>query len=289
MGDQVTVPPAFDAAFYLQSYADLSAFSPQAALDHYDTYGRAEGRLASPLATREGLRDWIGNERRALEIGPFCNPFLTGREVAYLDVLTAKELRERALAIGLDASRCPARIEYVGDIEQIDRTFDLVFSSHSIEHQPDLVHHFQGVARILRPGGIYALIVPDKRFCFDHFNPESTIAGVLEAYHEKRRTHGLRSVIEHIALVTHNDAGRHWAGDHAELPVSDQPRRIAEAMEYYEANREGYLDVHAWCFTPRNFARICETLYLMGLTTLRPVSVYDTPADRMEFCAVLQA
>ena len=283
------VPPTFDAAFYTQHHEDLSAFSASAALDHYESHGRREGRVASALATREGLRAWIGTDRSALEIGPFCNPFLTGRGIAYLDVLTATELRARAEAIGLDPSQCPVRIDYVGDIAQIDRTFDLVFSSHSIEHQPDLVHHLAGVARILKPSGFYALIVPDKRFCFDHFNPESTIAGVLEAHDERRKTHGIRSVIEHIALVTHNDAARHWAGDHAELPVSDQPRRIAEAMAYYEANRDGYLDVHAWCFTPKNFLRIMETLSLMGLTKLKPVAVYDTPANRMEFCAILQA
>ncbi len=285
----MTVPPTFDAAFYVQHYEDLSHFSARAALDHYNSHGRAEGRIASALATREGLRDWIGEDTNALEIGPFCNPFLTGSKTAYLDVLTATELRSRADAIGLDASRCPERIDFVGDIAQVDRTFDLVFSSHSIEHQPDLVHHLAGVERVLKPSGVYALIVPDKRFCFDHFNPESTIAGVLEAHQERRTTHGIRSVIEHIALVTHNDAQRHWAGDHAPLPVSDQPRRIAEAMAYYEANRDGYLDVHAWCFTPTNFHRILETLNLMGLTALKPVAVYDTPADRMEFCAILQA
>jgi SAM-dependent methyltransferase len=47
--------------------------------------------------------------------------------------------------------------------------FQLIMSSHALEHQPDLVRHLQKVSRLLRKGGYYLAFVPNKRFCFDHY------------------------------------------------------------------------------------------------------------------------
>ena len=91
-----------------------------------------------------------------------------------------------------------------------------VFSSHCIEHQPDLVRHLQEVANLLEPDGAYFLLIPNKLYCFDHFIAETSVADVMLAHHLGHRVHTLASVIEHRALTTHNDPSRHWLGDHAD-------------------------------------------------------------------------
>ena len=109
-----------------------------------------------------------------MEIGPFGQPVdFTGEHVRYADALSTEDLRSIAAVNGMDPARCPP-IHYVvteAPLEAIPECFATVFSSHCIEHQPDLVQHLQAVGELLEPGGSYFLIVPDKRYCFDHFRP----------------------------------------------------------------------------------------------------------------------
>lgn len=203
-------------------------------------------------------------------------------------MLSADQLRERAASLGMDPANCPARIDYVGNLADVDARFDAVVSAHAIEHQPDLVAHLEQVAAILAPGGRYYAIVPDKRFCFDHFIPESSIATIVAAHRGEQRQHTLRSVIEHVALTTHNDPGRHWCGDHGTPLGPDEAMRVEAALKLYGDGDGGYIDVHAWYFTPASFRTNVELLFRLGLTRMRAIAVYDTPRDRQEFCAILE-
>jgi SAM-dependent methyltransferase len=286
-GPAAVLPPRFDATEYLARNPDL-AIGPVEAEAHYLNEGRARGLVASPLALRENLVAMIADGRSVLEIGPFCNPLLRGPKIAYLDVLDADQLRARAREIGLDPEGCPAHIDYVGGLERVKRRFDAVVSSHAIEHQPDLIHHLQQIERILEPDGLFCLIIPDKRYCFDHFLAESTIAQVLQAHREQRRTHSLASIVEHVALTTHNDSRRHWRGDHGEAVPADRAARLRKAMRDHDFALGSYVDVHAWYFTPDRFAEIVEALGGLGLIGLELASVYDTVRGRNEFCAVLR-
>lgn len=284
----INVPSSFDPIFYRERYLDLAKMSDKEAQLHYNTYGCKEGRISSPFAVREALANHASQATKKLEIGPFCNPILLGHDVSYLDVLDEEQLRKRALEFGMDPARCPDRIHYVGGIEQVTERFDAVLSAHCIEHQPDLISHLNGVADILRPNGCYYLIIPNKLYCFDHFIAESTVAQVVEAHFDQRRLHKLGSVIEHMALTTHNDPGRHWRGDHGIPPGASDAKRVSNAVDYFVANQGGYIDVHAWYFTPNRFSQIIDTLFNLNLIRLRAVGVYDTPMDRQEFCAVLE-
>lgn len=285
------LPAEFDFAFYQRSYSDLSDRGEALLREHYETFGRGEGRSASPASRRKGFLDLVPSDRPVLEIGPFYSPCVRGRNVAYFDVLDQQALRERAKKIGHPANTVP-RIDYLdpnGDLSVVKDTFAAVVSSHCIEHQPDLVYHLQQVARLLEPGGRYFLLVPNKLYCFDHFIAESTIANVLDAHRAGLRVHRLESVIEHRALTTHNDPGRHWKGDHADPSYwSTIPARTRAALAEYDAAKGGYVDVHAWQFTPPSFRRIVQYLFELGLIALQPERVYDTPHGSNEFTAVLR-
>ena len=283
------LPPVFDPGFYRETYPDLALADDAAAIRHYADQGRREGRLGSPMARREGLVERIDPARPTLEIGPFCRPLVRGNAVRYLDRLDAAGLRARAIQLGMDPTGCPERIDFLGGIDEVEpASFDAVVASHSIEHQPDLVRHLEAVARALTANGRYYLVIPDKRFCFDHFLGESTIADILDAFEEERTVHRLGSVVEHAALVTHNDPARHWRGDHGEVSDDEGRRRAAEAIEAHRRSAGDYLDVHAWQFTPASFGAMMRTLAGLGLSAFEVEAVYDTPRDRAEFCAVLR-
>ena len=170
----------------------------------------------------------------------------------------------------------------------------MVFSSHNIEHQPCLITHLQELASLLRPGGQVVLFVPDRRYCFDHFLPETTLLDILAAWVEPRgRRHQVRDVVKHWLFVAHNDAGRHWRGDHG-----DDPHRAmttpaggdhAQALKDFHAQAPAYLDVHAWQFTPDSFRGLVAQLNAMRLSPLTAARVYPTVTGSQEFYAVLTA
>lgn len=239
---------------------------------------------------RENFVELVGKNKKILEIGPFFRPIFTGDDVCYFDVLDTNELRERAASAGYPVSSIP-NIDFVsavGDLSIVNAEFDAVVSSHCIEHQPDFIEHLKQVERIISGDGRYFLIIPDKRYCFDHFIAQSTIAGIIDAHVERRTKHRLASVIEHRALTTHNDPVRHWRGDHADLHYhSSIAARTKMAIEEYNSANGKYIDVHAWQFTPDSFRQLMTTLVEAGLSPLGVERVYPTPSGRNEFIAVL--
>lgn len=280
------LPSEFDAGLYRARYADLQQMSDAELADHFDTYGSDEGRCASTVQGRQDFFGLIPGIARTLEIGPFNNPAVRTPSTQYFDTLSAQDLRSRARQIGIDDANIPD-IHWVdsnGDLSVVTEKFDICVSSHAIEHQPDLVRHLVDVERLLVLGGRYFLAVPDRRFTFDHFLKESNIAEVLDAHEERRRIHTLRSVIEHRALTTHNDAAAHWQGLHGD-PICDH-KRVQLALEEYEST-SGYIDVHAWIFTFRTFRTVVETLTSLGLINLRLERLYPTLYGSNEFYAVL--
>jgi SAM-dependent methyltransferase len=278
-----------DTKYYKKIHPDLAMLSEAELVDHYRKYGMAEGRLACPEGVREGFIALIPRTGPVLEIGPFASPALSGAHVRYADVLTTDELRSRARALGLNAELCP-EINYALptlDLSAIQEKFAAVISSHCIEHQPDIVRHLQDVERILAPNAWYFVIVPDKRYCFDHFLPESTIADVVSAHFRKACVHDVGSVVEHWALTTHNDSSRHWEGNHGRPNIEATIEPLKQAIAECRANPERYIDVHAWQFTPASFHQVINLIADLGWTSLRPIVAFPTVRPRNEFCAVL--
>ena len=147
--------------------------------------------------------------------------------------------------------------------------------------------HLQQITRILRPNGRYFALVPDKRYCFDALVAETTIADVLDAHHAGRKTHALKSVIEHRALTTHNESVRHWAGDHGSIE-SEGPARILASVQEFAAANGGYVDAHAWYFTPQSSQRLFSTLQAANYIELAIERLYPTRLNALEFWMVFR-
>lgn len=284
----MTLPNEISPDTLRARYGDLAAMDDQALLDHYERHGRSEGRVAADVALRENFIAMVQPDARLLEIGPFCQPVFTGPNVRYLDILDAEGLRQRAAEIGIDASGCPSEIHYSHMTQAAGAGFDVIFSSHNLEHQPDLIRHLEQAAAALKPGGLYMMLVPDKRYCFDHFIAPSTLADVLDAYSEKRTVHTAGHVIEHVAFTCHNDMIQHWQGHHGE-PPDGLDGRVEIALGRIEAAAGSYIDVHAWQFTPTSFRTVMAGLKRLDRTPFTVERVYDSAWGRNEFAVVLKA
>src|SRR5262249_27226693 len=62
-------------------------------------------------------------------------------------------------------------VDFVTDLEAMagidDASQDFVIANHVLEHVEDPLRAIRSLARVLRPGGIAYLALPDKRFTFD--------------------------------------------------------------------------------------------------------------------------
>lgn len=282
-------PPELDLPMYRALHADLARFDDGELARHYEQHGTKEGRQANALRTRTDFLGMVPTTATVLEIGPFTSPLLRGPLVSYFDVMDTEGLLERARRIGWPHED-PVEIDYVsnaGDLRVVPEKFDVVLSSHAIEHQPDLIRHLADVENLLNPGGRYFLIIPDKNYCFDHFIPESTLAGVIDAHFHEAKVHALRSIIEHRALTTHNDPLRHWQGDHGAF-MNSIAERIDAAIAEYRAAEGAYIDVHAWYFSPVSFRALMAALNESFQTALYAERIYSTLYGHLEFWAILR-
>jgi hypothetical protein len=144
------------------------------------------------------------------------------------------------------------------------------------------------VERLLSAGGKYYLLIPDKRYSFDNRIAESNIAEIVGAHFEGRRVHTLASVIEHRALTTRNDRATHWGDRGAAPPLEEHARRILAAIAEWGGSKGGYLDVHAWQFTPASFRDTISILNAMRFINLEVEEMFETPPEGIEFTAILR-
>ena len=277
---------------YRQANRDLWHLTDSELQQHYLEHGRIEGRRANRLLNRRDFADLatlVATRKEILEISPFFSPLVPGAQTC--DVLEFDHLVQRAQAAGGSEAKV-RRPDYIirpdEGLTTITRTFDAVVSSHVAEHVPDFAGHLIQVRDLLRPGGRYFALLPDSRYCFDHFIPPSTVAEMVVAHIEGHVRHSLRSVVEHRALTTHNDASRHWQGDHGE-PLQDIQDRLRAAVEEYESvGPTDYLDVHGWQFTPDTFVASVEALDRIWGHGLHLERCYHTRRDSNEFWVILR-
>ncbi len=293
------LPAEFDHTIYVthEQNTDLRRLHATEAWQHYITHGRAEGRVCSSVAGRDDFLALLPTDGSVLEIGPGWRPSLqgAGRPTRYLDILTEEELRTAAEREGGDPDRVPP-IDFVwrGESyrELVGDRFDAVVSAHNIEHQTCLVTHLTDIASVLAPDARFFAVVPDRRYCFDHFIPDSSLVDVLDAFSDRRKRHTARDVIAHRLLTTHNDPERHWAGEHGpdprwRTPDSEVREQIIHILRALRTG-SGYIEAHAWQFTPDSFRYLIETLAAVGLSPLRIERLYSTVRPANEFFAVLR-
>jgi hypothetical protein len=294
-----SLPASFTVADYRAANREIEILNDNELFSHYVHFGREQGRICCPIDGRGALQDIIPDGTSVLEIGPgACPSFFKGRhDVAYLDSATTEQIRAVAPSMSwANMERLPT-IDYVWSgqryVDLIDRRFDAAFSCHNIEHQPCLVRHLNDVASILHPGSLFLLVIPDKRYCFDHFRKLTSIEDVLAAHIEGRNRHTAENILGHTLLSTHNNAELHWAASHGTNKQAEgvliSPSLIHEAVEEAQtaAAKSGYTDAHAWFFTPDSFAYLMQSLWAVRLIGFKVERIYHTVRNTNEFFAVL--
>jgi predicted SAM-dependent methyltransferase len=267
--------------------------------NYYSTYSEGFGynKKQYEYISRQDFINLIDPNKDVLEIGPFVKPSIIGAGVKYFDVNTKEELIVRAKAdkdINLtdaDLEKRTPMIDFVdphGDLKSIkNQQFDIVYSSHNIEHTLDLIQNLQDVSSLLKAGGKYYMFVPDKRFCFDHFVPETRMSEVIAVHEEGKNIHSLQTILTMRCETTHNNSIRHWHNDHGRLTASGNLECYKAAVKEFKEANGHYIDSHKWRFTPESFELIIMQLQEMKYIDLKIEKLYGTMMNSHEFEVIL--
>lgn len=234
---------------------------------------------------------------RGLEIGPSYNPLVTkasGARIETVDHAQQDELVAKYRGFGLAQEQLD-KIEPVdhlwmgGSLAEVIGNrgeYDYIIASHFIEHTVDLVRFLSDCQELLRDGGLLSLVVPDKRFCFDRFQPLSTVGDVLDARDGPNAFHLPGPLVDHQAYACTSGGALIWsAGYDAPLQVQfENLAGAAEALDNGLAQKE-YFDTHRWKFTPTSFDLLISDLADLGQHDFGVVESF--PTEGFEFFVTL--
>lgn len=203
------------------------------------------------------LREWRNHFSdqlfgKGLEIGPLHRPMVRhdGMQITYIDRLSVEELRKQYPEL----SDLPlVEPDIIGDAQTMegipDDSYDFLISAHVIEHTKDPIGALEQWCRIVRPGGLIYLIVPDKRYTFDECRVRTTLEHLILDY---RRPSADRDYEHYLDYAIHALGKR----DSAAIESADglhrtdysihfhvfQPSDIIQLLNWIDANVAG-LDI----------------------------------------------
>lgn len=258
---------------------------------------------AKPVLTRAEKQMYLfqylqPEQQLGLEIGPNIRalvPKSSDYQVEYIESMSTEQL------LATIQIKSPHEIDLVPAIDYVHKTglvedlgkaayYDYVVSSHVLEHLPNLIQHFQEVEAVLKEGGVYGLIVPDKTLTLDYLRPCSSFGQIVEAYLQKRSQAPLASYIDNLVYGVkskHNDAICWEAGSPLDLTTVyvQHPRKIQHLLDTQQTEPPADWGGHVWVFTADSFVSLFFDMKRFALTSLELIDIQ--PTGEADFMVVL--
>lgn len=176
-----------------------------------------------------------------IEIGALHRPLRLppAARVRYVDVMGREDLIATHSSAVYGDLRWVVETDIVDDGERLatfaDESLDFVVANHMLEHIEDPVAALQRLIRVLRPGGILFLTLPDARHTFDALRARTSVEHLLRDHREGPE-------------VSREQHYREWARVEC-LPDERVPERVAEFARQGTRNHfhvwelEGFLEL----------------------------------------------
>ena len=132
--------------------------------------------IASQYLSGEGIE--VGALHAPLEVPP-------GVKVHYVDRMPVSELRKQypeLAAVNVVEADIVDNGETLSSIA--DNSWDFVIANHMIEHCQNPIGTLENFLRVLKPGGLVYMGVPDKRYTFDIDRPLTSLDHLIRDYKE---------------------------------------------------------------------------------------------------------
>lgn len=149
---------------------------------------------------------------RGLEIGPYNRPMVRKSEgpIVYMDYLS------RADHVAADPE-----VDFLDEIPETDiiikdndyqkytsLTFDYIIANHVAEHAPDFIGFLAMLSSMLKPNGILFMALPDKKFSFDRFRANTSLAHLLSDHLISPEMSMKEHLIEDLIYYDRTSTGR---------------------------------------------------------------------------------
>ncbi len=237
----------------------------------------------------------ISKREKGIEVAPWFAPIApkwNGYDCLALDVFDTETLKQRAVA---DKNINPATISSIEPVDLVGNAidiaelvskrhslgaFDYVVSSHNFEHLPDPIRFLQGCSKVLKPGGIVTMAVPDHRACFDFFRPHTLVHEWLEAHIQCRRRPTPTQVLATSIYFAKLQTPRHAA---FAFSITDDPAHVSvvgdlqtgyrQFVEATSSNSDEYADAHCTVMSPRSLELLLIECRQLGLLSFRILEI----------------
>jgi SAM-dependent methyltransferase len=223
--------------------------------------GTRRAGLTVGLAVEEE-RDWRVHftsrlTGQGLEIGALHSPMIKHprMRVEYVDRLSVSELRAQYPELAGHELVEPDILADGETLEGVpDGKYDFLIASHVLEHMRNPLRALESWCRVVRPGGLIYLPVPDKRFTFDERRPRTTLEHLIADYRAPSPQRDFEHFLDYAAYVNGQ------SGDEA----------IAEARRLVEVD----YSIHFHVFVPEDVVGLLEWF----AKNVRPIEVVEGPA-----------
>ena len=245
---------------------------------------RERKTLISPMNRREKILKYTKKDGYGVEIGPSHNPIAPKRDgykTHIIDHLNREGLQKKYKEHGVDIESIE-EVDFVWNNESYSeltgkcKHYDWIIASHVIEHVPDLIGFLNDCDSILKDDGVLSLAIPDKRFCFDHYRPLTTVARVIDNHLAESKIHSAGMVVEYFLNVVSKSGqiawSPHFPGEYQTVHSLEDALRGMHSV----INHSAYLDIHTWCFTPSSFRLMIRDLLELKLIPFKEICFYPT-------------
>jgi SAM-dependent methyltransferase len=197
------------------------------------------------MAGRDTLRAHLAGS--GIEVGPGHVPFEVpaGVSVRYVDRLTSDEhsrlFPEMAGSFGFVEPDVLADLDTdrLGAIAS--ESEDFVIGSHVIEHLADPLGFLDDVHRVLRPGGVLLILVPDRRYTFDRDRSPTPLACLVRDHDAGATAPDDAHLLEFLLDV---DQG-------PDFVLPDDPEERAALFDWHRSR-----SIHVHCWTDDEFPEV---------------------------------
>lgn len=240
---------------------------------------------------------------RILELGPLNRPIADKSaypNTFYCDVRSTQEVRE--LYSGNDYLEATGLVVDPETIVPIDfvvkesyketfanvEKFDCVIASHVLEHMEDLIFALRDISTVLNRGGVFYIVYPDKRYCFDHFRTSASFRDAYNVFRNGAIKNAPMVLDFYFSVISENDPCTFW---NKQEILKYLPRESFErAIEHYEEAMNGVKmdDVHYWPFTDMDFLKFLYDCTRAKLIPFRCVSFCPCLQNDQQFMVALQ-
>ncbi|MES2693434.1 MAG: class I SAM-dependent methyltransferase [Verrucomicrobiota bacterium] len=223
------------------------------------------------MTHEEKITQWIGPGKIGTEVGAGGRPVPGPLEPPAIQVDCFK-------AFGADT--CVA--DFYGHACALpfhDHALDYVLASHVLEHVANPVAALAEWFRVVRPGGIIYLIVPDRRVTWDRTRELTSAEHMLEDYARGVTASDATHIDEFAGTVHESFFGPNLSAEEV------AERRITFARGLHETVARGEdINIHFHTFEPANLRELLETLSRpkTGPSDLSSATIPTTPRLRWQ-------